>query len=176
MHGEPEDDNATRATGTAARLIEALARLGGALAALLVLVMLALISFAVIKRYVLGVPVAWADDLSGYLLVAFVAFGMAEAFRRGDHIAIDLLNTDPNGLRGRALRLWANLAVLVFAGLLGWSVWGHARFAHAFGSFTNDQLELPAWIPLVPLVVGAALLAALAASRLATSFRKGPRT
>lgn len=141
------------------RLIDGLAEVGGALAALLVLIILGLITYGVAQRYFLGVPVAWAEDLSGYLLVAFVALGAAAAYRRGDHIAIDLVPSHL-GPKGRKwVGRWSDLAVFIFAALLGWSAWGQARFAYDFGAYSNDRLELPSWIPYVPLVIGSALLA-----------------
>lgn len=168
MHGHDERTERERSPSVFARAVETLAMAGGALATSLVLVMLALIAYAVTQRYVMGVPLTWADDLSSYLLVAFASMGVAEALRRGDHIAIDLL-TEGSGAAGRRLfSIWSDLAILAFASVLCWSAWSQLKFAYDFGSYTNDQLELPAWIPLVPLVIGAALLALLALARIIT--------
>ena len=46
-------------------------------------------------------PLTWGDEMLGYLLVATVMAGAAEALRRGDHIAIDLVTSR---LTGRARR------------------------------------------------------------------------
>lgn len=173
MHGHDEPTERERSPSVFARAVETLAKAGGALATSLVLVMLVLIAYAVTQRYVMGVPLTWADDLSSYLLVAFASMGVAEALRRGDHIAIDLL-TERRGARSRRLlSIWSDLAILIFAAVLCWSAWGQLTFAYDFGSYTNDQLELPAWIPLVPLLIGAVLLGLLALERIITGARRG---
>lgn len=166
MQGHDDDGEGERSPSPVGRAVEMLSKAGGALASALLIVMLGLIIYAVAQRYVLGVPLTWADDLSSYLLVAFVAFGVSEALRRGDHIAIDLLVNRQSPAMRRVLAFWSDFAVLVFAAVLAWSAWGQATFAYDFGSFTNDRLEMPAWIPLVPLVVGAGLLTLLALVRI----------
>ncbi|TIX76508.1 MAG: TRAP transporter small permease subunit, partial [Mesorhizobium sp.] len=65
--------------------------LGGALSALLILVVLAITAVSVFNRYFLGRPLMGVDEATGFLVVAIVMFGAAEALRRGDHIRIDLL-------------------------------------------------------------------------------------
>jgi C4-dicarboxylate transporter DctQ subunit len=166
MHaGEPEGPAAVTAP-LPQRLADGLARAAAGLSVLLLVFMLALVTVAVAQRYLLGKPLTWADDLNGYLLVAFAALGAAEALRRGDHIALDLLaeRLRPGGKR--LLAIWSDLAVLAFAGVLAWSAVGHARFNYDFGAISNDQLELALWIPFVPLALGAALLALVAVARL----------
>ena len=73
------------------RLVRALAHLGLALAALALIVSLATISYSVIRRYVLGAPVAWTDELVGYLLVASVMLAAGDALLGGEHISVDIL-------------------------------------------------------------------------------------
>lgn len=173
MHGDGRDGDAERSASPVVRSVEALAWAGGVIATLLVLVVLGLVTYAVSQRYFTGGPLTWADDLSSYLLVAFVALGVAEAFRRGDHIAIDLLADRLTGRGRRVLAVWSNLGVVVFGAVLTWSAWTQAKFAYDFGSFTIDRLEIQAWIPLVPLVVGGGLLTLLAAVRLVVAGWSG---
>ena len=61
------------------RAVEALVRLGGALATLMILAIFGLVCVAVANRYILGAPIQWADELIGYLLVATIMLGAAEA-------------------------------------------------------------------------------------------------
>ncbi|HRE20517.1 MAG TPA: TRAP transporter small permease [Rhabdaerophilum sp.] len=167
MHSGGQAGGGGRSPTQLGRIVEGLAEVGGILAALIVLIILGLITYGVAQRYFFGVPVAWAEDLSSYLLVAFVAFGAAAAYRRGDHIAIDLVPGLLGPRRRKWVDRWSDLAVLLFAGVLGWSAWGQARFAYDFGAYSNDRLELPSWIPFVPLVIGAVLLVLLALVRFA---------
>ena len=61
------------------RLVRALARLGVVLAAASLLVSMALIGYSVVMRYFLNQPIAWVDELAGYLLVGSVMLAAADA-------------------------------------------------------------------------------------------------
>ncbi|MBZ0222880.1 MAG: TRAP transporter small permease [Dokdonella sp.] len=140
------------------RAAEALVRFGGALATLMILVIFALVCIAVANRYILGAPIQWADELIGYLLVATIMLGAAEALRRDNHISIDLLSSKLGGRGQLLLGVIGNLAVFTLAAIIGWSAWETILFARAFGSYSVGYIEIETWIPQVPLVFGAALL------------------
>ncbi|PWC59241.1 TRAP transporter [Azospirillum sp. TSH7] len=149
-------------TGTAS----VLSRIGGALSVLLIVVVLALTTAGVFTRYVLGQPLEGVDEACGFMVVAMVMAGAAEALRTGHHIRIDLI-MGLVGPRGRRwLDAWANLAVLVFAVLLARTGWETAMFSYDFDAFSPGQLELPLWIPQATLPVGAALLGIVAFAKL----------
>lgn len=159
------DEEAPRASSFPERATAAISRLGGALSALLILVVLAITAVSVFNRYFLGRPLMGVDEATGFLVVAIVMFGAAEALRRGDHIRIDLL-FDHLGPRGRWwLELWSLASVLVFAALLLVASWHTVVFSRQFGAYSSGYLSLPMWIPQLTMVVGAVLigLAALAA-------------
>ncbi len=140
----------------------------------MIMAILGLITWAVARRYVAGHPLPWADELSGYLLVAMVGLGMAEALRRGDHIAIDLLTSKAKAPQQRLLAVLSAFAVLVFALILAWSAWGHIRFDYAFGSYTPGEIEVESWVPQVPLLVGWILLAIVAIGQILESLTGDP--
>jgi TRAP-type C4-dicarboxylate transport system permease small subunit len=157
---------ARRASPTMARLLFAPARFGGIASVLLMLGILGLITWAVAERYFFNRPLPWSDDLAGMLLVAMVGFGMAEALRRGDHIAIDLLSARVGRAGARLRDAWAALAVLVFACVLAWSTSGQIKFAYDFDSYTPGEIEVQTWIPMLPLLVGWVILALTALGQL----------
>lgn len=140
------------------RAAEILIRLGGALSALLILLVFAIVAYAITQRYLLDTPLLWGDEFIGYTLVAIVMFGAAEAQLRGDHISIDLLAARA----GRTVRIFlgwlGNMAIIVFAAIIGWSAWESIRFARSFGSYSVGYIEIETWIPQVPMLFGAALL------------------
>lgn len=148
------------------RWVGRLVWLCGALSTLLILVALVVTVYAIVMRYVFERPLLWVDELTGYGLVALIMLGMAEAYRRGDHIGIDLLTGRVQGRARRGLAAWADAAVLGFAVVLGWSTWDAISFARAFGSYSAGHIEIETWIPQVPLLIGAVLLGLLAAARL----------
>ncbi|WP_377811461.1 TRAP transporter small permease (plasmid) [Azospirillum sp. A29] len=164
----PGDGKAT--SHGALRLLTAtasvLSRIGGALSILLIAIVLALTTAGVVARYVLGHPLEGVDEACGYLVVAMVMAGSAEALRTGHHIRIDLI-LGFVGPRGRRwLDAWSNLAVLVFAVLLVRTGWHTAAFSYDFDAFSSGQLELPLWIPQAALPIGAALLGIVAFAKL----------
>ncbi len=149
------------------RLIRGLSFTGAAVAAGLVIVMLASVSYSVFMRYVLGTPVTWTDELSGYLVVALVMFGASEALVKGDHFGVDLLTSRLKGARAGAVALWGLLAVILLGGAILYSAIIMVRFSWDFGMYSEGYLEMPMWLPQSALVIGSVLLIITAAGCLA---------
>ena len=164
-HG-PAPEAAPAASFLSRRIVAPLAWIGGALSTLLILFTLVLIVVAVVRRYVLADPLRFTDEVTGWALVAIVMFGAAEAYRRGDHIAIDLLTSRASPRAQRVLGAVSDLAVLAFAGVLGWSAWHAIAFARGFGMYTIGHIEVETWILQTPLVAGAVLLGLSAVAKL----------
>jgi TRAP-type C4-dicarboxylate transport system permease small subunit len=163
------------AASTPERLVGRVARAGAAAAALLVLATLALVAYAVAMRYLLGAPVTWADELAGYLVVAMVMLGAADALLRGDHIAVDLLTDRLRPAARRLLDAWAMLCVLAVAAAIGWSAWLMVGFSLDFGMYSEGYLEAPMWVPQSLVLLGAGLLLLAGLARLATLLRRRGR-
>jgi len=145
-------------------------RLAGRLSSLLILLSFCLMIFAIFQRYFLNTPLKWGDEMLGYLLVAIVMSGMAEALRRGDHVAIDLVSS----FFGHTARGWLTRlsysAVLAFAVIFGISADEVVRFSYGFGSYSPGYLEAPMWIPQSTMVAGSVLLGLGALAGLLRSF------
>lgn len=172
----PASDGGTgRVPPLVIRILEWPVRLGGMISTLLILVAFALVVFAVFQRYVLDTPLKWGDEMLGYLLVAIVMSGAAEALRRGDHIAIDLVADRVSGRARTIIDVIGNLAVLVFSAILMLSADEAVRFAYSFGSYSPGYLEAPMWIPQSALIVGSALLGLAALARLLARLAPGAR-
>lgn len=162
----PRDPRATASKGAAARLAKWIGLGFGALAALMILAVLILTAANVIGRYFLSAPLRGAEEATGYLVVGMVMLGAAEAYRRGDHIRIDLLSER----LGPAGQCWveqlSHLAVIGFAAVLMWTGWHTVAFSRMFGAYSPGYLQVPLWIPQTALIAGGALLATMAALRL----------
>lgn len=166
MISRQERSRAARGALLIEQAVGAVVWVGGALSTLLILVALAIMSYAVLQRYFFGRPVLWSDELIGYGLILLIMMGVAEAYRKGDHIAIDVLTEKLYGRRRHLVELWADLAVLTISVILFVSAWHAISFARAFGSYTTGNIEVASWIVRLPLLAGFALLGALAAARL----------
>ena len=138
------------------------ARLAGMFSALLIFLVFALIIYAIFQRYVLNTPLKWGDEMLGYVLVALVMAGAAEALRRGDHIAIDLASAWFEGFPLLLAKLFSCAAVLVFAFVLGVSAYETDLFSYDFGSYSPGYLEAPMWIPQMAILIGAIFLGLVA--------------
>ena len=153
------------------RLVRRLARLGIALAAIALLVSLALIVYSVAMRYVLNQPVAWVDELVGYLLVATVMLAAADALLEGEHIAVDIV-TERLSSRGRRLTLLGGLvAVAASAVLLAVEGADMVRFSKMVGLMSNGYMAVPMWIPQLLVPTGAALMLAAAVVAFIAAWR-----
>jgi TRAP-type C4-dicarboxylate transport system permease small subunit len=159
------------------RFARALARFALGLAAAALLASLATIAYSVVRRYVFGTPVAWTDELVGYLLVASVMLAAADALFGGEHISVDIV-TERLAPRGkRATFLLGLVAVAATASLLLVEGIGMVQFSHQVGLRSNGYLAVPMWIPqlLVPIGALLLLLAAIVSFVLAWRGRMAPQ-
>ena len=74
------------------RFIRAIVKVALGLSAASLLASLATIVYSVVCRYVFNAPVAWSDELVGYLLVASVMLAAAESLLGGEHISVDIVD------------------------------------------------------------------------------------
>jgi TRAP-type C4-dicarboxylate transport system permease small subunit len=167
MSGRPDDQGAGArgASPLPERVAAVLIRIGGAMSALLLVVVLVLTAISVFNRYVLGRPIMAVDEATGFLVVTIVMLGAAEALRRNDHIRIDLVY-ERFGARGRWwLDLWSCATVVVFGALLLVTAWHTVQFSRMFGAYSTGYLAIPMWIPQSTMIVGAMLLCIAALAR-----------
>ena len=154
------------------RLVRALAALGVALAALSLIGSLVLIVYSVIMRYLLNQPVAWVDELVGYLLVACVMLAAADAMLEGEHLAVDIV-TERLGSRGRRIALLGGVVAIALSALLlaveGWDMVG---FSQMVGLRSNGYMAVPMWIPQLLIPIGAVLLLLAAIAAFADAARR----
>lgn len=173
MQPDESRGEAGEASSFLMRLVTGLSRIGGAVSAVLVVVVLVVVTFAIFQRYVMQTPLLWGDELIGYLLVAIVMFGAADALRGNNHISIDLLTRRAGPRLAHLLRIWFDLAVFGFAVILGWSTWQTIEFAYQFGSYSPGYIEIATWVPQVPMLIGSVLLALVALMRLVATLGRG---
>jgi C4-dicarboxylate transporter, DctQ subunit len=144
--------------GAADRALSAIAFGLTAVGVVCVVAMMALTTVDVIARYAFNSPTLWADEVSSYLLIAIVFLGLAPNIRQDAHIRIDVLTNLAKGRARVLLEVVAYVAGTVFSVLLLLGAW--TRFANFYGrgTLSDSPLMTPMWIPMVPVVVGAAVL------------------
>lgn len=162
----PDAKEAAAPEGVVGGLAKVIGVLSGAVAALAILAVLVLTAVNVAGRYLFSAPLRGTEEATGFLVVVMVMFGAAEAYRRGDHIRIDIL-TERLGPRGaRWIDLLSHVAVGIFAANLLRTGLHTVEFSRMFGAYSPGYLQIPMWIPQSALVVGGGLLLAMAALRL----------
>ncbi len=134
-----------------------------AVAALLVLVEVAVLSAGVFTRYVLANPLVWSDELATLVLVWLAMLGAVVAYRRGEHISLSVLvRRAPPRVR-RVLETISPVATAVFViELLPATL---AYFAQERIDLT-PALNIPRSYEVLPIIVGLTLILILALLRL----------
>lgn len=140
------------------RAIEALSDAAGHLAGATVLGLTALIASAVIARRVFGSPILATDEVSGYLLLAIVFFGLAYTMKAGGHIRADIVLTHVSVKIRETLEVLATVLALAFTLVLLGGAWALVAEYYVHGTTSFKYLQIPLWMPAALLVVGAALL------------------
>ncbi len=159
-------DTAAAPAGAVDRLAFYVGAAFGAVSALMILAILILTGANVLGRYVFTAPIRGAEEATGFLVVAVVMLGAAEAYRRNDHIRIDLLTERLGPRMAWLLEIAAHIAVMVFSFNLLRTGLHTVEFSRRFGAYSAGYLQIPIWIPQSALVAGGALLLVMAALRL----------
>ena len=157
------------------KTVGALAFAASVVSAGLVIATLAMTGFSVFRRYVLGRPVTWSDELSGFLVVAIVMLGAAEVLRRGEHVSVDILTENATGRKRWWFDFWSNLSVAIVSAVLFASALNAVQFSRMIGVYSDGYLEAPLWIPQSFLLAGAGLLFLMAVARCLDLVLKGLR-
>jgi TRAP-type C4-dicarboxylate transport system permease small subunit len=124
----------------------ALNRAAAAVAAAALAALILLIVLQVVRRRVLGAPIVYTDEVSGYLLVVLTFLGLGYAMQHGDHIRVEILTGRLAGPALRALRVAWCLVGLAFTGLLA-----VRTAALALDSARLSAFSIVAQIPLAPI-------------------------
>ncbi|UXY16606.1 TRAP transporter small permease [Chitiniphilus purpureus] len=115
------------------------------------------LAIAGLQDWLLGLNLAWAQELCIYLLVWMAKFGAAYGVRTGIHVGVDVL-VDRLDARYRKLCILAALAAgALFTGIVGTLgaafVW---EIAHT--DQTSADLEVPMWLVYLAVPCGSYLM------------------
>lgn len=129
------------------------------------------VSYEVAVRHFFGLVPLWVNDVTGYLLLALTFLGGAFVMARDGHTQVDIVveHSSP-GVKRRLVLIntaLVMLVALVLACASGFTVWdGYQRKLTVVGI-----IEVPRWIVLSPIFVGATLLFAERVLRLGALLR-----
>ena len=150
---------ASSALGRVLGGLDALSRVCGYVAAVLVVGIAALILTEIFCRTVLNISLSFAWEYSAYFLAVSIFLAAAFTLRTGGHVRVMLLSQNVPPRTAHWLDLLATVAGAVIAGWLAWSLAGFAWRSWATGSTSATIDETPLVYPQGAMAFGAVLLA-----------------
>jgi TRAP-type C4-dicarboxylate transport system permease small subunit len=140
------------------------------LTATLLLIAVALNFANILGRYMMNAPIAWAEEVMLFLLVAVVFLGNSVVGWEGKQIRMDvLLHTLPPTLR-HALEVIADLAMIAVSVVLIVFAWPVIDMLAEFDQ-RSQASGVPLFIPQALIPIGLGLTAILTAARLLVTRR-----
>ena len=118
--------------------------------------LLTLLTVVVVLRYIFASGLTFATDLTELLFAIFVMAGIAEAARRGVHVATQLLLHWLHGVWRTALAVVIHVVTATIYLLLAWYALQNAIIAH---DQTTPVLDIPWSVGYGCLALGLALVA-----------------
>jgi TRAP-type C4-dicarboxylate transport system permease small subunit len=147
------------------RALDAFYRLGGALSAINLTLIMVMIVVQVLSRVLdellawlgfspLGLNVPGLAELASFMLLGATFFGLAYTFWQGGHIRVTLLL---QRLPQSAHRVMDILALLSAAAITAFAAWHSAWLtwdSYDFGDLSIGMVPVPLWIPQAAMVMG----------------------
>ena len=136
------------------RLLDRLYAASGALAALCLAAICALMLAQAFARELAGLMIRGSDDITSWLCAASAFFALAHTFRHGELVRVGLWI---DWLKGEPRR-WAEIAALsitaLFVGYMTWAVSLFVWQSWKFNEVAQGLIKLPIWIPQMSFVLG----------------------
>ncbi|MEO3434080.1 TRAP transporter small permease subunit [Inquilinus sp. CAU 1745] len=149
-------------------LLDRASRLCVVVAVGMLFVMSALIVLQVAARNFVDLGLPWANELARFTGIALVYLTTPYLLLRERHIAVDVFSSMLKGRSRLVLRLLTELATLTFAAL---TLFGAQQFLMRAAKFSTPAMGMPNFIFYLPMVVGTALLFAVALARVVALAR-----
>lgn len=121
------------------------------ISSVLLMVIVLLVTFDVIGRYIFKRPISGADELAGLLLLCVAACAFSYTQTKGQHLRIDMLIKRLPKKARLVFDMFNFLVSLVVTALITWQVFAAAsRIALNLqgGSRVSEQLHIP-WLPIL---------------------------
>jgi TRAP-type mannitol/chloroaromatic compound transport system permease small subunit len=128
------------------RGVDGVSRFFGAVAAVLVIVLVVLMLYDVVLRYALNAPTIWGNDLNTWLMGASFVLSIAYAMATDSHVRVDLLYNERTRRHIRVFDL-IGLALIVLP-TVAWITWG--LLDHVLTAYrTLERSGSGGWNPIV---------------------------
>lgn len=138
--------------------IDWLARMGGGIAAAIMLFMTAHMLLEIILRNFFGTSTFVVDEFVGYGTLAMTFFALAYTLNHGGMIRVEAVSRKLKGRAMKSVELFAIAIMLVAFGGLAKYVYVAMRRNFVRGTTSESLAQIPLWIPQFIIVVGIAML------------------
>ncbi|MEP2027739.1 MAG: TRAP transporter small permease [Paracoccaceae bacterium] len=138
--------------------LDLLYSISGVLAALCLIAILVLIVVQMLARWT-GEVFPGAPDYAGYAMAAASFLAFASALNRGSHIRVSILLNVVGPKMNRILETWCFAIGTAVAWYVAYYTWRLIGFALKFKDVSQGQDATPLWIPQMPMLIGAVILA-----------------
>ena len=130
----------------------------GKISSFLILILVAIVMYEVVSRYLFNAPTQWSNELSEYLLTGVVMLGGAYCLAEHEHVRVDIIHRNFSDRIQAWIEIFTFLLVLTFVTAIVWKG-GEA----SYDAFIHDRrsmsvMEMPLFPSMVLVPVGAFLL------------------
>lgn len=139
-------------------MIARLSRAAATVAGLATLAIVLLISFDVLMRFFFDRPQLFVDEVASFLQVLLIFAGVAQTFRIGGHVRVDLVTAHLPGRARAWLRALGLALALAFLLIVIWTTAQSTLAAYRYGRVSAVMLY-PIWLPMLCIPVGLLLMA-----------------
>ena len=141
------------------RIIDGISVFSGALSALALLLIVLIIFYEVVARYVFNEPTVWVTEYATYLLMGIAFMALAFAQKEGSHIQVELVVGQLAPQLHRKIDILAHWIGLFFVVFATWQM-----ISFNYQEYVNDTrnwglLATPQWIPELAVSLGLGLFA-----------------
>jgi TRAP-type C4-dicarboxylate transport system permease small subunit len=123
---------------------------------LMMAAMTTLVFINVVARYVFGVSIIWAEEVSQYLMIWIAYLGAGLALREGRHVALEMLHDRLSAALSRKVRMVVGSLILAFLGMV--TVLGF-QFVVFVWQQETPVLNISLGIPSLAIPIGSLLFA-----------------
>lgn len=154
--------------------IEWLGRMCGWIAAAAVFGILALVGIEIALRGLFRLSTQISDEVSGYLNVAVIYFGLAVALKEGAFVRVEPIFNRLKGRSALIVRWFIVLTSLLYMVIATWVTIKYVAYTYRAGLVSTSYSETPLWIPQTFIIVGSVLLVLQLAAFLLRGCRNIP--
>jgi C4-dicarboxylate transporter DctQ subunit len=157
------------------KIMEILFKLIRLFLAVALVLMVAITSLEVIRRYLFGASFVWAEELVKFLLVAVTFIGGAAAFRAGGMAFLDLITCRLRGKAEKAVKLINNVIIIGFCSFLSSQGFTYT-FLPMVAAMKSPGLKLNMSVVYITIPLGFTLIALFAVEQILRQFAEGRTT